>query len=617
MGLVILALVLATFRIMWGLVTGRSLAPMARLLRIDRAAPDFVPGPIDVRGYALSPPAPPAPSPARDCDVLVVGAGPTGLMLANLLTRSGVKVRIVDMRREPSSESRAFAVQARSVELFQSIGLADELLARSIVNTGIDFHVAGERIGGLDFDRAHAPDTPFQFITMIPQADSEALLIEDLARLGVHVERGVRVETVSQTADGVIARGLSSSHQDIELRSAYLVGADGAHSIVRKQLGLKFEGAKYAQSFLLADCQVDWGLDHGRFRVFMNREVIGLFLPLKGRRISRVMATDPRPAADEHGGPGRSALPMDLAELQEAFSQAAQVPVTLSNPVWTARYRVHHRGVDRYRAGRAFVAGDAAHIHSPAGGQGMNTGLQDAANLAWKLAAVIRHGAQDALLDSYHAERFPVGQDVLRFTDRLFSAAAAQTGWRAWMRDRVASFVVRRASLLPIPHRKAFRKLSEISIAYPRGPFVEEPGRRAPRGGPRAGARAPDAVISHGLQVFDLLRGYRLQLLVLSRTALNEQQITDISEQLRSVTSAWPALGVHVVARVAGRSDPRVTFVDSAEVFDRYGVDTHCPQALYLVRPDGYVAWRCAGLDVHACVDFVHRLHGHARSTVS
>ena len=223
--------------------------------------------------------APPSP----DCQVLVVGAGPTGLMAANLLKRSGVDVRIVDNRLEASRESRAFAVMARSMELFQRIGLADRILDRGVVNPGIDFYVRGSRVGGLDYDRAGSPDTPYQFITLHPQSNTEAVLIDDLTRLGVTIERQVTVTAISQDADGVTTRATTADGSETTIRSLFAIGADGAHSAVRKSLGLSFEGAKYAQTFMLADCRVTWSLDHARFpRVHARRHHRAI--PAAGRR---------------------------------------------------------------------------------------------------------------------------------------------------------------------------------------------------------------------------------------------------------------------------------------------------------------------------------------------
>ena len=540
-----------------------------------------------------------------DCEVLVVGAGPTGLMAATLLKRRGVRVRIVDERAEASRESRAFAIQARTLELFLSLGLTDAFLGKGVINPGIEFYVGGKHVGGLNYDLADSPDTPFCFMFLLPQSQTEAILVDDLARQGVEVERGVKVTGLEQDDAGAVVHGTAAGGREFAVRSHYAIGADGAHSVVRKALGLSFEGAPYAQTFLLADCRVEWPLDHARFRVFMHGESIGLFLPLHGAACSRVMATDHRGQADGAGGP--AATPMDLPELQAAMRKATGMDLTLTDPVWTTRYRVHHRGVNRYDRGRVFVAGDAAHIHSPAGGQGMNTGLQDAANLAWKLAAVLRAGAAPDLLDTYDTERRPVGAQVVATSDRMFSAAAGKRGWEATVRDWIAGPASAAISRLkPIQH-KAFRTLAELDLHYGPSLYLEDAAPAlGDHGGPGVGHRAPNAAVARHRDVFDLTAGYGFTVLALSRKPLELDEAHRAADALDTL-SADGSVKAHLVSRLAVGTDPRVVFVSSSEVFEAYGLKGEDAQAIYVVRPDGYVAWRTDGLDVAGCRRFLTR----------
>lgn len=541
-----------------------------------------------------------------DCDVLVVGAGPTGLMAATLLARRGVRVRIVDAGREASRESRAFAIQARTMELFQQIGLVDGFLDQGIVNPGIDVFVGGRRVGGFDYDRAASPDTPYPFIFLLPQSRTEAILIDDLARHGVTVEQGVTVTGLDQDGAGLTVRADSASGGLTQIRAPYVVGADGAHSAVRKALGLAFEGAKYAPTFLLADCRIDWpagsDLDHDRFRVFLHGASVALFLPLDGTRCSRVMATD-HSGRVEAGG--KAAMQLDLPELEQAFSEASGLAVRLSDPVWTTRYRVHHRGVDRYARGRAFLAGDAAHIHSPAGGQGMNTGLQDAANLAWKLAAVILDGASHDLLDTYDAERRPVGQQVVATSDRMFTAVAGQTGWEATMRDWLARPISAAIAHLDAVQHRAFRRLGQLEIAYPAGRYVEDDAPGLRQASPQVGHRAPNAAVTRDRSVFDLTTGYGFTVLAFSRKALERDARHRIVDELDALRR--DGVAVHLVARNAIGRDGRSVAATSPDAFDRYGLRERDGQAIYVIRPDGYVAWRGEGLDVPGCARFLER----------
>lgn len=537
-----------------------------------------------------------------DCEVLVVGAGPTGLMSALLLKRRGVEVRIVEKRARPSRESRAFAVQARTLELLESLGLEQPLLKRGVINSGIDFFVGGKRMAGLEFDRANAPDTPFQFLLMVPQAKTEAVLIEALTACDVHIEREVEVLDVVDEGDRVFTTVSAHGHIG-SIESAYVIGADGAHSLVRTKMGVSFEGAAYPQSFLLADCRVDWRLDHDRFRIFVKGERIGLFLPLDGSSVSRIMAVDQsHPSIDD-----LPPKPLEIEEVEASFSDAACQPVSLSHPIWTTRYRTHRRGVDRYRKGRMFVAGDAAHIHSPAGGQGMNTGLQDAANLAWKLAAVLRHGATDPLLDTYECERLPVGQETVAFTDRLFSIAAGQSGWRAWLRDLCTPPIANRLFQRDFVQQRAFRKLSELGIAYP----FDSLSPHAAIGSmiqPSPGQRAPDAIISRSVRMFELLAGYRWTVLALSRRSLDRAESSRIAGALQELRLDAPIIG-YLIARIsAGGDDPQVIHAERAQVFEHYGLDTRSAQALFVVRPDGYIAWRRETFDFGACRDYFRQM---------
>jgi len=554
----------------------------------------------------------PTVPPEQGCDVLIVGAGPNGLMMAALLQRCGLRVRIIDKSSGPAQESRAFAVQARTIELFRNLGLADRLMRIGVLNTCIKFHIKGRHVGGLDFDRSKATDSPYQFILMAPQNEVEDLLLADLHSRGIQVERHSELVSLEQNDGGVTAQ-VRCDEATRGIVCGHIVGADGAHSVVRKQLGLSFEGGKYAQNFLLADCRIEWPFDHTHFRIFMNGERIGLFLPLKGRDVSRVMATDLEANArgsglgDEHKGAAPAQI--TLQDLEHSLAKAMCVPIKLSNPVWTTRYRVNLRGVERYGVGRAFLIGDAAHIHSPAGGQGMNTGFQDAANLAWKIALVQKTGANAALLDSYHDERHPVGIQLLRFTDRLYKVAADLHGWQAWARDFFGPFLIGRMSAAPIPHRKSFRRLSQIGLGY-RASQINVNELLYSLHGPLAGQRAPDARISTERQMFDLLTGYQLHIVALSRKHLVDDEVQEYSEQMRIFAGMGPHVATHLIGRVACRRDPRVEYVDSGQVFEHYGLKDDESKALYVIRPDGYVAWRMDDIDFDACRSFLARLHG-------
>jgi 2-polyprenyl-6-methoxyphenol hydroxylase-like FAD-dependent oxidoreductase len=549
--------------------------------------------------------------PAADLqpDVVIVGAGPTGLMAATLLRRVGVSVRIFDKATQQAHESRAFAVHARSLEILRSIGLGDAFMERGLIASGAQVFVDGAQAAQVDFDDIGRGDTPYPFVLMVPQWEIEAILAEDLRRQDVAVEHGVTVDDFRQSASGVTVRATREDGTHFEVGASYLIGADGAHSVVRKTLGLTFHGAPYPQGFFLADCRVDWALDHHHLKIFVGDRNLAVFLPLRGRDVGRIIAIQPY---DEGAATSEVAgsAPATLDEVEAALRQVAKLPVTLRDPVWVTRYRLHHRGVDRYRDSRVFVAGDAAHIHSPAGGQGMNTGLQDAANLAWKLALVISGRAPTALLDTYHSERWPIGQKILQRTDRLFAGMSSQSPWATRTRNFLLPLVAPTLTSFALTRRIAFHFLSQLGIRYHASAFVHD---ASPPGTPRtwrtcieAGRRAPDARISAELDVFDLLHGYRFHLLALSRRPLDGDEIGRLRGELDALPAAVGLdLETHLVARSLIGRDARLHQAESSEVFQHYGLSRQVAEAIFLVRPDGYVAYRAPGLDVSGVRSFM------------
>ena len=550
-----------------------------------------------------------------DCEVIIVGAGPTGLMSAVLLARSGVRVRIFDKNPEQAHESRALGVQARSMELFLALGLADEMLNRGALVSTARMYKDGDAKVELRLDEMHRPDTPYPFILVVPQRETEAILNEELHRLGVSVERSVEITGFTQDDLRVTAHTRDADGTEREVHASYLVGGDGAHSIVRKVLDLRFEGAAYPQDFLLADCRVE-GLPHpGDFGIFLHETDFAVYLPLPdGKGMGRIITQRPgqpgnsNETVDKQGGKD---VPLPLVE--EAFRKATQMDVTLHDSIWTSLYRVHHRGVDRYGKGRAFVAGDAAHIHSPAGGQGMNTGLQDAANLAWKLVLALRQpgGASTRLLDTYHDERWPVGQRVLKVTDEMFSTMTTQSGWIATVRNAVMPRVAGLLSHTDLAREFAFDFLSQLGIHYGPGASVLEETASHGHGhfwkhGPACGHRAPNAAFARHRDVFDLLAGYRFHVLALSREPLEGDGTKTLLDGLAGLPQpTGVGMETHVVAYGVAAGEKRILRAESVEVFGAYGVDRETPQALYLVRPDGYVAWRADRFDLAGLADFL------------
>jgi 2-polyprenyl-6-methoxyphenol hydroxylase-like FAD-dependent oxidoreductase len=337
-------------------------------------------------------------------------------------------------------------VHAKTLELMLNIGLVEEFMDRGLMASGVQFFVDGHRAAELNFADIGRDDTPYAFLLLVPQYDIEAILARDLERRSVPIEHNVEVTGFIQSADRVTVAARDKSVATFEVDGAYLIGADGAQSIVRKTLGLSFAWGPYAEAFLLTDCQIDWPLDYDHLKLFVRERSLAAYLPLKGRDVCRIIviesASSDASAATSEGLASEPEL-LTLPEVQTALREATGMDVTLKNPSWLSRYRIHHRGVNKYGEGRVIVAGDAAHIHSPAGGQGMNTGLQDAANLCWKLAAVLK-GSGDENAARYvqrralagSAEDFGTHRPILQFRQLTNSVGRHATKHAAADRDR-------------------------------------------------------------------------------------------------------------------------------------------------------------------------------------
>ncbi len=334
---------------------------------------------------------------ASSLDVLVVGAGPTGLALASQLARWGIRFRIIDKRPDRAQESRALAVQPRSLELLQSIGLGERLAARGQTTTRLVLHLDRARPATIDLGDIDRTDTRFPYILLVSQADTEAVLVDHLESCGVTIERRVELVGFQQNPNGLTCALRHEDGRDEAIRVRYLAGCDGAHSTVRKAADIPFEGSAYLQNFALGDVEANGPLVPGGVNVFALGRGLAVFFPLGHPTTWRVIAIQGRdPGATVAGGTDDFSMdPLSLPELQAMVDDPTRGAVRLRDPVWLTRFRLHHRQAARYRDGSAFLAGDAAHIHSPVGAQGMNTGIQDSWNLGWKLAMVSRGVANE------------------------------------------------------------------------------------------------------------------------------------------------------------------------------------------------------------------------------
>jgi 2-polyprenyl-6-methoxyphenol hydroxylase-like FAD-dependent oxidoreductase len=391
------------------------------------------------------------------CDVLIVGAGPTGLVLALWLTKLGVHVRIIDRTAAPGTTSRALAVQARTLELYRQLELADAVVERGHRTPAVNLWARGERAARIAFENIGEGLTPFAFLEIFPQDAHERLLLERLEQLGVTVER--RTELTGFTDDGerITAQLRGAGGEDETCMAAYLAGCDGARSRVREVLGTGFPGGTYRQMFYVADIEGSGPPMDGELHVDLDEADFLALFPLAGTRRARLIGTVRDERADHPEN-------LQFEDVSNRAIQQLRLGVTGVN--WFSTYHVHHRVAAHFHSGRAFLLGDAAHIHSPVGGQGMNTGIGDAINLAWKLATVLAGSAPPALLESYEIERIAFAQRLVATTDRVFSFVTADGRLAETVRTRVAPWVLSRALELGPVREFLFRTVSQITLNY-------------------------------------------------------------------------------------------------------------------------------------------------------
>jgi 2-polyprenyl-6-methoxyphenol hydroxylase-like FAD-dependent oxidoreductase len=525
----------------------------------------------------------------NDPRILIIGAGPVGLTMACELARQGVPSRIVDREPESSKHSKALAIFPRTLEMLELMGVAESILAQGERIEGMVVHHHGKEVAKLSFTSL---PTRFPFAISLPQNQTEASFIANLQSLGGQVERGLELTGLTQTAQGLNARLRRPNGEEEESRPQWLVACDGAHSTVRHQLGLSFGGELDDAEFVLADVHFDANLTHDRVHLFLAQDgLLGVF-PCRATGWRIVASVPP-------GDPNSTAPVPTRAEVQGLVNQRGFPGISVSEPTWVSRFRVSHRKVQHFRVGRVFLAGDAAHVHSPAGGQGMNTGIQDAVNLAWKLARVVDGRAPQSLLDSYDIEREPVARGVLAFTDRLTQVATADSAILQMLRNLLLPAL----SGIPPLERKAAARMAELTVDYRRSPISVQQGS----GKPEAGDRAPETSLQDpgsgkDVRIIELLRKPRWVLLMFAGgSETNREKIMALRSRITEFTGDLETYGVSQSA-IAGNGwlvDP------DNSVHIAYGCSDG---GLILIRPDAYIGFRSDALERSALQEYFGRV---------
>ena len=508
-------------------------------------------------------------APDRSTDVLIVGAGPTGLVLALWLAKRGVRVRIIDKTAEPGTTSRALAVQARTLEFYRQLGLAAAVVERGKKAIAVNLWVAGRKEAHAVFGDMGAGMSPFPYALLFPQDEHERLLIEWLSAAGVTVERSTELLNFEDVTTRVVTRLRRPDGGTETCTASFIAGCDGAHSVVREALQISFPGGTYHHLFYVADVEAGGAAMNGELHVGLDASDFLAVFPMKGEGHARLIGT----VQDDAGHHADNLSWGDVSQRVIAWMQ-----IDVSRVNWFSTYRVHHRVADRFRKGRAFLLGDAAHIHSPVGGQGMNTGIGDAVNLAWKLADVLRGRADRRILDSYEPERIAFARRLVATTDEAFTGVASRRLLARIIRLRIVPLVLPAFFAFRAARRFMFRTVSQTAINYRNSSLSD--GRAGPIHG---GDRLPWVATEQN--------GF----------ADNFAPLTSLDWQVHVYGDATARLG-----RLCGERKLALHVFTWRTEMERAGLRR---DTVYLLRPDGYVALVNAEQSTAAVATYLN-MHG-------
>jgi 3-(3-hydroxy-phenyl)propionate hydroxylase len=517
--------------------------------------------------------------------VLVVGAGPVGLVFACEMARYGIPVRIIDKAQGTKDISKALILHVRTQEVLDAMGISSEPQALANPLRRVEIIGYGKHLGHGWLDGVNSP---YPHPIILGQNVTEHILQEHLNRLGVRVEWQTEAVGLTQDADGVSVTIRRAGGQEETVRAQYVLGADGTHSFVRERAGLAFVGERYeGQAFIQSDSKIRWSLPRGSSYLWFTEQGYMMVIEMPND-IVRTFISVPDTDATKRS--------TTLEEVNDALNRLGGVDAELYDPVWVALYRVNHRVAPAFRSGRVFIAGDAAHEHVPIGGQGMNTSIQDAFNLAWKLAYVMQGHARPDLLDTYAEERHPVAEGLLAGTDQAYTRLLkagdlAKYAVRALGPTLLASETIR---------NKMREVLEEIGIHYRKGPITGDFGGSS---GPEAGDRALDATVvelpsKQSKPLRDFWRGGHWTLLGFSGRSASDADINELSRVLAKISGRYR--GLIEAFLIAGGlpvrdGTPGMLLDPMLQAHEQFGVTHPC---LYLIRPDWYIGFRGSPADV-------------------
>jgi 2-polyprenyl-6-methoxyphenol hydroxylase-like FAD-dependent oxidoreductase len=530
-------------------------------------------------------------------DALIIGAGPVGLTMAAALTYQGLKYRLIEKAASPTDKSKALVVWSRTLELMSPMGIADKLLnATGIRVKAGSIYADHKRVVHFTLT---SDESPYGFPLMLPQSETERVLAEHLGHHGIAAERQVELMSFSEHQDSVVCRLRHPDGRDETVETPWLIGCDGAHSTVRHAANIAFAGHAEPNDWMLADIHVDGILARDEVSVFWHSTGLLVFFPIGADRFRMIADLGTTDASNQRADP-------TLADVQAKMDERGPGGLSASEPVWLANFRINERKVADYRRGRIMLCGDAAHIHSPAGGQGMNTGMQDALNLAWKLALVQRgEGQSDALLRSYSEERSAIGEQVLKAAETFTAFATLRNPVAQFVRNHLAPIITSFQQI----QDEVRRAWQEISLNYRHSPLSKEIWPLF-GGGQHAGDRLDYLPLSSAADgrpasLFSVIDGKRQSLLLLPTDSESLGRLLTIAID---ADHAFPgALATHVILK--GDMPPSADvssvtgWIDSKSlVHEKLGV---VAPTLLLIRPDGYIGYRCQPADGEALLKYL------------
>jgi 2-polyprenyl-6-methoxyphenol hydroxylase-like FAD-dependent oxidoreductase len=516
-------------------------------------------------------------------EVLIIGAGPTGLMMACQLALFGVPFRIIEKNAHPVKESRALGIQARTLEIFRQMGIVDRFLQQGQITKGLTY-IAGNIQRHIPLSELGKGLSEFPFLLMHEQSKTEKVFNDFLQKYNTYVEWSTELVSFTQDDSGVTAV-IKHDGKEETVVVDYLFGADGARSVVRHDLGIELAGATYHQLLYVLDCDVSSPLfkDKEVYLTF-SPKAFTAFFPL-AHNVWRIIGVVPEEVAHKEQ--------ITFEDIKKHFSENISFPVTITHPNWLSIYHSHHRCVKKFRVGRCFLGGDAAHVHSPVGAQGMNTGLQDAYNLAWKLAFVLKIKADSSLLDTYNEERLPFAKRLVETTDRVFSLVVSKNIFKTLFTKHIAPLIMQNAIKYNFSREFMFLTISQTGISYPHSALSQNASvGDFSKSAPLPGDRLPYYMFSDTndktINIQEYITSTMMELLIFEGVTSSSDSLISFCEKYKD--------SIHTTVIKKNQN--------TKELFRRFGI---IENGYFLVRPDIYIAYRNQGMDIEQLQVYLER----------